>query len=533
MRKYLMAVLLTTLGCGTGSGDKPPGGEVLPPSPSCEAAQDSAQVSAPVLLKALGGGWEEAWLGSPAVADLDGDGQVEIAVARGDRVKVFHIDGVSVFETSGCEGRIWSSPVVANLDDDTTTLELAAACRGAIWAYDSGGTPLPGFPVEGMDELRSLAAGDLDGDGHLELVAVSTNRLEAGGQRDIIYAFHNDGQKVDGFPPNTSGASGCDDACYVTGGYDQNIALGDVDGDGDEEVFATQDNAYLSLHDGNGRAFDCASIFENRTKFLGVRFLLDYALAQQGWAEDEESANQAHFTNSAPALADLDGDGLLDLVVLSSVQNAAQTDRERGVALWAIHPDATRLDAWVSPLHIPQFLSGLWDFEGTNVVGATNQVSVADIDPDHDGPELVFAGFDGRIHCAAADATTLWSHEYTSDDQVLTSGVAIADLSADGAPEIVFNTYSPDQNKSALVILDGGGNELHSIPLPGRGAMPVPTIADVDADGDLDIVVSLKDAAEGQGEVLVYEVPSSKTNCLLWPTGRGSLRRSGALYPSK
>jgi hypothetical protein len=61
--------------------------------------------------------------------------------------------------------------------------------------------------------------------------------------------------------------------------------------------------------------------------------------------------------------------------------------------------------------------------------------------------------------------------------------------------------------------------------------MPVPTIADADADGDLDIVVSLKDAVDMERSVLVYEVPGSSGNCLAWPTARGSDRRDGYLPP--
>ena len=136
-----------------------------------------------------------------------------------------------------------------------------------------------------------------------------------------------------GFPPNTTGAAGCDGACYVTGGYDQNIALGDVDGDRVADIFATQDNAYMSLHAGTGRAFDAAPIFSGRTKFSGIRWMVDYALAQQGYADDEAVDEQAHFTNTAPAIADLDGDGIGELIALGSIQNASQDDRERGVGL--------------------------------------------------------------------------------------------------------------------------------------------------------------------------------------------------------
>ncbi|MFO0661584.1 MAG: VCBS repeat-containing protein [Polyangiaceae bacterium] len=103
----------------------------------------------------------------------------------------------------------------------------------------------------------------------------------------------------------------------------------------------------------------------------------------------------------------------------------------------------------------------------------------------------------------------------------------VGDLSGDGVPEIVFNSYSQDNDKSALYVLDAAGNQLHKISLPTRGAMPVPTLADVDGDGSVEIVVSLKDAEDKVESVRVYTVPGSKTNCLLWPTGRGNLLRNG------
>lgn len=500
----------------------------LPPPPpaTCESSGGAATAQAPTLVATLFDRWHEAWLGSPAVADLDGDGEAEILAARHGLLLGWHLDGEVVFRAE-VEGRIWASPVVADVVPEAPGLEVAVAARGQIHLFGPDGAERPGFPVAWQDELRSLAGGDIDGDGRLELVAVTTNPLSGGGQRDIVIAVNDDGSLVAGFPPNTTGAAGCDDACYVTGGYDQNIALGDVNGDGAMDVFATQDNAYLSLHDGAGRAFDAASMFEGRTKFSGVRFLHDYDEARQGWAPEEASANQAHFTNSAPAIADVDGDGANDLIVLGSVQNASQDDRLRGVALWVLHPDGSRLDAWSTPFHAPDYLAGLWDYEGTNVVGATNQVAVVDLDPERAGPEMVFAGFDGRIHAIDARAEPLWEATYTTLDRVLTAGVAVADLSGDGVPEIVFATYSPDADQSALFVLGANGAEQHRVPLPGRGAMPVPTIADVDGDGALEIVVSLKDGDDRERQVLVYTVPGSTDACVLWATGRGNDLRNG------
>ena len=54
--------------------------------------------------------------------------------------------------------------------------------------------------------------------------------------------------------------------------------------------------------------------------------------------------------------------------------------------------------------------------------------------------------------------------------------------------------------------------------------MPVPALGDVDGDGQLELVVSLKDSSEG---VQVYTIPGSSDNCLLWPTGRANLLRNG------
>ncbi len=499
---------------------------VFPPACTPAAGGGRTTVSAPTLTRSFRAMGEGGWLGSPAVVDLDRDGTNEVVVARGARVFVFTPTGTTRWSAAvNGTNRVWAAPVIADFQGDAN-LEIAAAAGSRVQMFAAAGAVTTGFPVTWRDELRSLAAGDLDGDGRAEIVTASTTRLEGSPARDLLMAWRGTGAVMTGFPPNTSRASGCDSACDVTGAFDQNLAIGPIDDDAAMDVLAPMDNAYMSWHRGSGEAFRAASIFRGVTRVPGIRFLHSYAEAQQGYSETESTSNQAHFTNSAPAIADIDGDGTRELVVLASVQNASQSDRQRGVALWVVRSDGTRPATWTTPFHVPTYLSGLVDLGG-NIVAATNQVSVVELDTAWPGLEMVFAGFDGRIHCVGSDRTERWTYAYTTAASTLTGGMAVADLSGDGRPEIVFASYSTASNVSALHVLDARGALLHRVVLPGRGSMAVPTVADVDRDGVLDVVVSLKDAASDGAEVLVYSVAGSAPNCLPWPTGRANVLRNG------
>jgi len=319
-------------------------------------------------------------------------------MARDDRIVVWAADGTVEWTFDTGVGRIWASPIVADFVGDAH-LEIAFASRDHIFMLDATGKVLPGFPVVWEDEMRSLAAADVDGDGKLDLVAAPGH----GSPTDVMNAWHADGSQVAGFPPNKAGVSGCDadGKCYLAGCYDQNVALGDLDGDGKADVVVGHDDAYASFRKSTGEAFDANKMFPAK-KTPGVRYLFDLMEAEQGYSDHEETSLQAHFTNTAPAIADLDGDGVPEIVMLGSVQNASQTDRQKGVGLWAVHHDASRLAGWETPFVAPDYLAGLWDYDGTNVVAATNQVTVADIDPMRKGPEMIFAGFDGAIHAVDA-----------------------------------------------------------------------------------------------------------------------------------
>ncbi|WP_437676145.1 FG-GAP repeat domain-containing protein [Sorangium sp. So ce131] len=528
-------------GDGPGPGGRPrpvpvPGGSrPLPAAASCApGASGSAEVAEPVLQLQLSDDDESAWLGSPAVADLDGDGVNEILVTHNGNVVAWGPDGQQVwrFDESRQYGRIWASPIVADFRDDER-LEVVFAARNMIYMLDADGQVVGDWPVEWNDEIRALAAGDIDGDGQLDILAASTDRSP-----DILTAFHASGAMVQGFPPIESQSIGCvvpsddvrgDDAeCWIVGAYDQNLAVGDLDGDGHQDIVSPMDNSYAGFYHGTGEAFDAHPMFEGRPKTPGVRYMHDLELAKQGFGDGGEL--QAYFKNSAPAIADVDGDGAPEVVMLGAAEDVAMNDQSQGVGLWVVHNDASRLEGWESPFYASDYLSGGEDLGG-NIVATTLQVTVADIDATRPGLEMIFAGLDGRIHAVYADKTEFWDVRFTDDTQVLTGGVVVGDLSGDGIPEIVFNTYSTDPDKSHLFVLNAGGDILHKIPLPRLGAMPVPTLADVNGDGAVEIVVSLREigwvGADPEPCTYVYTVPKSETNCLLWPTARGNYYRNG------
>ncbi|MDD5371715.1 MAG: hypothetical protein PHQ40_21750, partial [Anaerolineaceae bacterium] len=70
------------------------------------------------------------------------------------------------------------------------------------------------------------------------------------------------------------------------------------------------------------------------------------------------------------------------------------------------------------------------------------------------------------------------------------------------------------------------GRPLYEVNLPAprsgswNGGLPAPTLANVDSDADLEVVIN----SVGSG-VVVYDLPRTTNARILWGTGRGSFTR--------
>src|SRR5262249_1446293 len=95
-------------------------------------------------------------------------------------------------------------------------------------------------------------------------------------------------------------------------------------------------------------------------------------------------------------------------------------------------------------------------------------------------------------------------------------GIVLADVTGDGAPEIVGVSGSTDRYLYAVDVLKNAMASGFPRRLQGTGALSLPTMADLNGDGRLDVVV-----ASGSLEVLEPGAPYLPDG-MFWPTLGGS-----------
>jgi hypothetical protein len=123
----------------------------------------------------------------------------------------------------------------------------------------------------------------------------------------------------------------------------------------------------------------------------------------------------------------------------------------------------------------------LWDATDAaarTVPGAS--IALGELDPASPGPELATCSTDNKLIVFSAAGKVLWK----SDDpkiKCVYGGPQLGDVNGDGVPEILVR-YNVIDSKTHKVIFEGRSS---SYPYP---TMDYSTFADIDLDGDLDIV---------------------------------------------
>jgi hypothetical protein len=240
-------------------------------------------ISAPALAFYYGSAQEFITEGvnDPATADVDGDGKTEIAAAPGifSPTSLYNPDGsqrtvygpsplgsfigvlgsltgveqalqgnlppdVPVnFATSGAFGNFGGSLAYAEPGSGAATVAGALLLSGSglpinsyARAFDAAsGASAAGFPskIQGLDFLGAPAIADVSGDGQPDLLI--------GGDSSALHAFNADGSLASGFPK------------FHTGWEVFGPAVGDIDGDGRNEVAITTREGYVMVWNTPGR----------------------------------------------------------------------------------------------------------------------------------------------------------------------------------------------------------------------------------------------------------------------------------------
>jgi len=200
-----------------------------------------ADVRTPVLRWQYGGCTsfcQTGWYSSPAIVDVDGDGQAEVVAGSYDLVLLNGATG-AVLHRAASAARIWPGIAVADLNHDGHPSVVVGRNNGSATAFDAatlaarGGWPVTPFPGA---EVRALALGDLDANGTFQVV-VGAGRSGATNQVNV-YA-PNGGQRA-GWPRLQAG-----DAGYAAGIYNDDIAIADLKRSGYPQIFVPTDVHYI------------------------------------------------------------------------------------------------------------------------------------------------------------------------------------------------------------------------------------------------------------------------------------------------
>jgi hypothetical protein len=378
------------------------------------------------------------------------------------------------------------------------------------------------------------------------VVVTTTNTANNGAQ---VFVFSADGKVFPGWPRyNTA-----DDATFNGQGnngygcYGENVGIGNIDDDPQLEIITTYDNHQINAFNHDGTSILASDWYTNRQNM--------YSGQRMGWGQfirwrdpmvednhyhlhtgpwpDVKLTMWLQLTASPPNVVDIDGDGKNEVV---AIPNAEQFEpyETQGFAFMVLdgaqgggaRAARRHVGFETMPFSDKPAVRASGDYYPPDGIPAPTTVNIV----GDARPEIVAPINDGYIYAIGADGQRLWRYDFAKGaPKTFASEVVVADLNKDGTPELVFGTYSLQPNGGHIIVLENTGKLLFDVPLPaqgmngnGIGIPAAPTIADLDGDGQLEILVVTFDHGMD-----IFTVPGSGTSCMPWSTGRGNLLRNG------
>ena len=459
--------------------------------------------------------------GSPTLAELTGDGKPEIIVGG--------IDGI-VHAVQGNGQIVWSfnlSPVINN----------AARAAGLV----ASTKPVP------IRTAPSVA--DLTGDGRPEVVVAAGEVFEDKTHGGVVVLDAN-GQILPGWPQlfRDMGGNGADlgSADGYADGSVSTPALGDITGDGKPEIVygGFDQQVYARRIDGSlvpgwpqwvlDTVWSSPALADlDRNGTLDVIIGVDahtyccqprateiggdlYAFRGDGsimWR-----AHQDEIFQSSPAVGDLDGDGWLEIVAgTGTYYSASGQANGRYISAWN-HNGTLR---WRTPLSDRA--------PGAPALGDLNGDGKLDI---------AIGTMDARVHALqGSTGTPLWSTAVLGlfGTKYGTSPVyspIMGDYDGNGVNDVFI------ANGWEVTVLNGASGQQFTANGSDNSTKPsyytsytiagTPALGDVDGDGKLDLVAASGATNEDRGRIFMWRLPNSTTTAS-WPMLRGNPQHTGTL----